>query len=317
MTLVPASSYTECCKRAAFWRATHRGGEDFKRVKDECGDPVLPRYARETEDAYGARMSGTPVFNLAEDMVSKRVGEVFKHPVQRRSGNGRLDEFLADVDQRGHSMDEWMGARLEEALITGIAYIGVDAPTAQERSALASQADVQQLGIGPYATWAPVENVVDWEESREGFRRIVVKHVTYEKSSLMDKPVETTRYVEWTPTEWRRYVQEGDEKGETKLTLEETGRNEFGIVPWRKLEPLPGTSYVGRFAGLLKSAVRTASHMEAEEVANVWSLPVISGASPDQVQSPPGPCGARAGTAFRACHRPACSTECRPAGCPG
>lgn len=285
-------TYELVSARAAYWWATYEGGEKYKRAADELGQAVLPRYDYETDAMYKARLGATPVDELAEDLVGKRVGELFKQPVvrpalQREEGqsNAVFSAWMADVDRRGTSMTDWMRDRLRDALVAGRVYVGVDAPRQESIPENATQADVQvRAELRPYLVHADVRNVVDWEEGDDGrLKRIVIRYEERTKASLTDKPATRRYYMEWTPTEWRRYAESRGRDRSTELTPAGEGKHQFGRVPWLAFEPLAGPSYVGRLASLLRAATRTSSHMESEEVAVVFTTPIITGCAPEEL----------------------------------
>ncbi len=270
---------------AAFWRATFKGGARYKRARDEAGDAILPRYEYETKKMYDARLAGTLVFNVAEDLVGRRIGEVFGQPIARPAADGDLKDalfadFLKNVNRERCGIDEWMSERFEEALIAGRVFVGVDAPPTTEEQAALTRADVmKQPNMLPYFVHACVENVVDWSEEAGTLTRIVIRYVTRSKAKFTDKASESTHYVEWKPTTFTKYTEKKD--GESvELVAGEEMPHDFGCVPWRKLDLPP---YVGRFADAIKTATRTHSHMFAEEVASVFTLPIFTGVSPEEL----------------------------------
>jgi hypothetical protein len=155
--------------KAEHWWATYCGGEEYKRGADEHGDAILPRYEYETEKQHAARRSATPVYALADDLVTKRVGDVFGQPIARpalggegTAGNELFRSWMDDVDGEGSSMDTWMRARFQDALVAGRVFVGVEAPRQVTTEGM-TRADVLQLReLRPYLVWADARNVVDW-----------------------------------------------------------------------------------------------------------------------------------------------------------
>lgn len=285
--IVPHEAHQQLAADAAYFRLTYEGGSRYKCGTDARGAAILPQYEYETKDMHAARLSATAVVNVAQDVVPKRVGEIFSQPVARPQLDGeRVDEVLAawakNVDRSGTSLAEWMAARLQDALIDRMVYLGVDAPMravdGNGTTAPLSRADVMgDASLRPYLVHAAVDRVIDWDEDDAGnLTRIVVAYERRTKGSLTEAARKTETWIEWTAQSWRRYAK--DDRG--RVFVEAESEHDFGRVPWLRFEPIPGMSYVGRLAEWQQAATRTLSHMEAEEVACVFTLMVIIGADP-------------------------------------
>lgn len=119
-------------------------------------------------DAYVQRGA---FFNAAQRTVDSLVGLVMAKPPQVDLGS-RLTEFASYFDGSGGTAEDFARDAVFDVLVTGGGCAVADRPTTPEGVATVSQE--RDLGLRPYASWYPMESVLEWRYGwRNGRREIV------------------------------------------------------------------------------------------------------------------------------------------------
>lgn len=283
--------YDALSAEAAWLELSAAAGTAYKRGVDADGAQVLPMYAAEQETGpdgarktssaqYERRVAATPALPILGDYCRQRRDAVMRATISRPAleGDGADDRFKAwaeDVDRAGHDLSSFMASRLYRALVARYEWIGVNSPTAEELRASRHRNPLTT----PWAVWAPICNVLDWDIVDGVVQRVAVRTVKRVKASLTDEAEAVKTITEWTPTTVTRY---SEEEGGELVGLGED-RNAYGFVPWFRFEPIEGEAYGARFADLQRSILQSRSDMIAEQKANTYTLRFLWGVAPEEL----------------------------------
>ena len=128
----------------------------------EAATTYLPRFPRESADAYDARLKSSWLFNGYRKTVRDMTGRVFSKPVELADdAPDALQEWCENIDMQGRDLSTFARDLFEDALAgAGIAYIYVDAP---RREGVVTQAQAQTMNLRPYLTHLRCEDVLGWK----------------------------------------------------------------------------------------------------------------------------------------------------------
>lgn len=133
------------------------GGTTAMRAANET---FLPKFAKESDQAYAARLKSSWLFNGYRKTVKDMTGRVFSQPVEPGDGIGRVKDWLDNVDMQGRDLSTFARQVFEDALSgPGISYIMVDAP---RREGTVTQAAAAAQNLRPYMVSLRVEDVLGW-----------------------------------------------------------------------------------------------------------------------------------------------------------
>jgi hypothetical protein len=152
------------------------GGTEAMRA---AGVAYLPRFAKESEEAYRSRLASSWLFNGFRKTVRDMVGRVFSKPVELAGADARLVEWCENVDMQGRDLSTFARQVFEDAISgPGVSYIMVDSP---RREGVVTQAVAQAQNLRPYMTHLRVEDVLGWRaETVQNVTRLVQLRVMEE-----------------------------------------------------------------------------------------------------------------------------------------
>lgn len=120
----------------------------------------LPRFAKESQQAYDVRLKASWLFNGYRKTVKDMTGRVFAKTVEIKEGDDRLKEWAENIDMQGRDLSTFARQVFDDALSgPGISYIMVDAPP---REGTVTQAQAQEMNLRPYLVSLRVEDVLGW-----------------------------------------------------------------------------------------------------------------------------------------------------------
>ena len=124
--------------------------------------------ARDEFDAYVQRGA---FFNASQRTVDSLVGLVMAKPpvVSMGAALKRLADYF---DGSGSTAEDFARDAVYDVLVTGGGCAVVDRPETPE--GVATRMQEQQLGLRPYASWYPMENVLEWRYGWIAGRREIV-----------------------------------------------------------------------------------------------------------------------------------------------
>jgi len=113
-----------------------------------AGETYLPKYSRETQTAYDARLASTFALNKTREAVDAASAKPFKTLIGL-AGNTDLDLdlWVKDVDLRGNHLHLFAHRYFNDAMLIAQSHILVDFPTTTNLPNLGAQ---QKAGVRPY-----------------------------------------------------------------------------------------------------------------------------------------------------------------------
>lgn len=160
----------------------------------QARETYLPKFGKESEPAYEARLKSSWLFNGYRKTVRDMTGRVFSKPVEIADAPERVEEWCKNADLQGRDLSTFARQVFEDALAgAGIGFIMVDAPP---RQGVVTQAQAQAQNLRPYLIHLRAEDVLGWKTE-------VIANVTtltqirisetYTETDPMDEFAEVTR----------------------------------------------------------------------------------------------------------------------------
>ena len=206
--------------------------------------PHLSETGTDGQDLYVMRRSRTPVPRLTERAVSRHIAKVFAKEIVRE-GPPQVEQWWANVDGRGASVDDWVQFDAGPLFLTlGMYDLLFDHPPAPDGAQVNSRADLRELGLDACVVkLTPPESTTWWVLERDG--------ITYSEVVIFDRYGASDSgplYWHWTDTDVRAYRSNGVE-------IEALARDHaFGRVPMVRCfdRRLMRTTHCGRsrYAGV-------------------------------------------------------------------
>jgi len=203
------------------WRyllESYMGGDEYRRAEN------LVRYQLEQDNEYNNRLYNTPLDNQCASVISVYQSFLFRTPPERQFGSienmPEVEEFLADADQDGQGLDQFMKDASTYASIFGTCWIMVTKPYV----GAVTMAEELAAGVRPYVSLLTPLVVTDWEWQRSPTGRYELSYFKY-----LEEVTGNTKVVkEWYP--WEVYTRIVDT--ENDIILEETvEKNGLGKIP--------------------------------------------------------------------------------------
>ena len=216
----------------SFFQMAYEGGREWASWRSDYGsqgrsrsDQNLWQHLRESSDDYQLRVDRSIYPNYCRTVVDVYRDFIFGSDttIGRELELPDIDLFLANVDQKDSSIDDFMKRAAIYAQIYGHAAIFVDAPQADQ--AIFTLRDQQQLELRPYFSLYTAPDIVDWSQDRFGSLEWVrVQEISYRsKDPFQEESEKTTSYRTWTREAWYIHDQDG------QLVAE--GEHQLGEVP--------------------------------------------------------------------------------------
>jgi hypothetical protein len=156
-----------------FLLVSYLGGDDYRRAG------LLTRYQLETDSEYQARLNATPLENHCKAVINVYNSFLFREPPERDLGSfdgwPEVDDFLADADLEGRSLNNFMKDVATWASVFGHCWIMVTKPDV----GATTRAEELQQGIRPYVSLLTPMNVLDWHFEREPSGRYQLQSLKY------------------------------------------------------------------------------------------------------------------------------------------
>lgn len=153
------------------------------------GATALIRYPRESLDKFARRVEVAWYENHILSACQRFVGYLAKKPPLREIGNPLLEDFAADCDWRGNSLDVFWQSFMVEAKARGSMLLLVDMPR-MEPASLAEQVEARYF---PYLSTIAPEHVVNYELDQRGRVAMVEWHIQHD-GKLAIKGFDTERW---------------------------------------------------------------------------------------------------------------------------
>lgn len=126
------------------------------------GSTYLPKFAKESEEAYKARLASSWLFNGYRKTVRDMTGRVFAKPVEMADDTPpQMADWCENVDMAGRDLSTFARQVFEDAMSgPGIGYIMVDAP---RRNGTVMKAQAIAQNLRPFMVHLRAEDVLGWK----------------------------------------------------------------------------------------------------------------------------------------------------------
>lgn len=165
--------YEDYRARYRFLFESYMGGEEYRKGQH------LIRYQLETQQEYQARLQATPLQNHCRSVVSVYNSFLFRAPPTRDYGSlsatPELEQFLADSDYEGRSLDAFMKDAATWSAVFGHCWIIMSKPNI----GAVTRADEQAQGLRPYVSVLTPMVVLDWAWERNSVGRYELSYLRY------------------------------------------------------------------------------------------------------------------------------------------
>ncbi|MBN8963029.1 MAG: DUF4055 domain-containing protein [Rhizobiales bacterium] len=243
----------------------------------------MPKFARESDDAYANRLARTTLFNAFAKTIRDMTGRVFLKPlVLENDVPEAIKAYAENIDLTGRHINVFARDAFFDALQTGIGYIFVDMPRAVVRPDGLSPTlrDEQDAGIRPYLVYIPVERLLGWKSELIGgvhtLTQIRVFEIVSEPDGLYgEKDVEQVRVVE--PGRWE--IHRKDQRGEWVVV--DSGTSSLSKITLAPIY-LNRTGFMTGEPPLLDLADLNVAHWQSQSdqrnILTVARVPILFGA---------------------------------------
>lgn len=127
----------------------------------KAGEIYLPKFGKESETAYKARLNSSWLFNGYRKTVRDMTGRVFAKPIEIEDAPDQIEEWCQNADLQGRDLSTFARQVFEDALSgPGIGYIMVEAP---RRDGVVTRAQAQAQNLRPYLIHLKAEDVLGWK----------------------------------------------------------------------------------------------------------------------------------------------------------
>ena len=215
----------------SFFQMAYEGGRHWARWRTDYssqgpGDQNLWQHLRESQDDFQLRINRSIYPNYCRTVVDVYRDFIFGSDttIGRELELPDIDLFLADVDQKDSSIDDFMKRAAIYAQIYGHAAVFVDAPLADQEQVVTLR-DQQEMELRPYFSLYTAPDIVDWSQDRFGVLEWVrIQEISYRsKDPFAEESEKRTAYRTWTREAW--YIHDQDDQ------LVAEGEHRLGEVP--------------------------------------------------------------------------------------
>lgn len=228
----------EYVRHAEMWKLprTLMGGTKAMRA---AGRIYLPQEAKESDEAYKARVARSTLFNGFRKTVKDMTGKVFtKNIVLKKDVPSQIVSYAENIDLAGRHLNVFARDVFFDTLQPGIGYILTEmpAPLAQGtgRAGEVTMADEQAAGRRPYLIFIKAEDLIGWQSTIINGVVTLTQARIREVANVPDgsfatKCVPQVRVL--TPGKWEiwREATEGADKG--KWVKVNGGETSLTVIP--------------------------------------------------------------------------------------
>lgn len=176
-----------------FYRAMYQGGR-------EAIDGQIFRHSREHEQDYNDRIERASYMNFCGVTTDYYTNFIFSDTIERDGGKNEAfyQDFLADVNKKGDSIDAFMLQVSNDARMYGMIYLLVESPPKPLEVQTKQQED--DLGLRPYWVLMQPFEILDWNTDKFD-KYTYVKRQAFSTEINLDtnKRQELEIYTEYTP----------------------------------------------------------------------------------------------------------------------
>lgn len=168
----------------------------------------LPRRRGEDAKTYELRLNKFTYLNLLGSAINDQVSKISNSSlIVSGLDNAKFwNEFRDNIDLKGKSEKHFLSNVLREILKFKKVYIHIDKPNGGTN--VVNKAQEEILNIRPYTVMYSAFQVINWEESRNGFKWIKIKQIQDIAPSPFEK---AKKYCIWTIIDSKNILRYGAE----------------------------------------------------------------------------------------------------------
>ena len=198
----------------------------------EAGQVYLPKWPKEDDDSYKARISSSTLLPAYSETVHNMTGRVFAEPIVLGDDVPELTQgFAQNFDRQGNNLQVWSQSAFVTGLSHGLCHVFVDYPKAE---GLRTAADEKAAGVRPYAILIQPELVLGWRAASTGGEQALTQFrymecIEEDDGAFGCKKVMQIRVLE--PGAWRTYREVEGANGKKSWQPHDEGRTSLDVIP--------------------------------------------------------------------------------------
>lgn len=191
------------------------------------GATYLPLWDKESDASWKARRDSSFLFGAYDQAVTGHSGRLFsKSIVLGDDVPDKIREWWENIDLGGQHGDIFSAGVFSSSLDPGVGFILTDAPVTEKQL---TRAEEQELGVRPYCTYIPAEDVLGWRTKRIAGAEVltmvrILEETVEEDGDWGEAMIRRVRVFyhkgEFISYELHKEIKEGEE---SKWELEEGG----------------------------------------------------------------------------------------------
>lgn len=143
-----------------YWDKTDTIVEGYDAIK-LAGEKFLPKFENEETKSYKLRLELTKFTNVYRDIIESLSSKPFETPITVENAPSKLEAILNDIDGGGNDLTVFSTLMFFNALNSGLHWIFIDYPNAQETQAIKTQADQKAAGVRSYWSHVLARNILE------------------------------------------------------------------------------------------------------------------------------------------------------------
>lgn len=198
----------------------------------EAGQVYLPKWPKEDDDSYKARISSSTLLPAYSETVHNMTGRVFAEPIVLGDDVPELTQgFAQNFDRQGNNLQVWSQSAFVTGLSHGLCHVFVDYPKAE---GLRTAADEKAAGVRPYAILIQPEQVLGWRAASTGGEQALTQFrymecIEEDDGAFGCKKVMQIRVLE--PGAWHTYREVEGANGKKSWQPHDEGLTSLDVIP--------------------------------------------------------------------------------------
>ena len=198
----------------------------------EAGQVYLPKWPKEDDDSYKARISSSTLLPAYSETVHNMTGRVFAEPIVLGDDVPELTQgFVQNFDRQGNNLQVWSQSAFVTGLSHGLCHVFVDYPKAE---GLRTAADEKAAGVRPYAILIQPEQVLGWRAASTGGEQALTQFrymecIEEDDGAFGCKKVMQIRVLE--PGAWHTYREVEGANGKKSWQPHDEGLTSLDVIP--------------------------------------------------------------------------------------
>lgn len=267
---------------ASFWGpgadAYSRSSWDKEHLEDGQ-ETYLDRYPREDAVKFSRRVAKAHYPNPVEPVVDIRLSYLHRK-ANGRAGADLVKEFLEDATGHGMPWDRLRRDVIDvRAEVLGWTPVLLDVPEAPTPGPI-SREQALQLGLRPRAIPLFPANLYDWSEKDGQLEAVKVVTWWTERGTLLEDPVEVTRYAIWTRADVQTWDTVKGKDGDEVFRGASARPNPWGFIPIVIFRHAKAPEDAVRGISLIRNVAKLAKrlfnyHSELDEILAATTFPML------------------------------------------